>query len=452
MAQLQGFDFFALRFDADGKLQNGDAWVHFKQQAQAGGATDAIFVAHGFRNDDNDAQTLYSEFLRTFRQNMGRSELGGAFAARKFLVAGIFWPAKSFRESFGTDGGGVLSADENSAELEAARQQLEELRDESCSPEQQAKIDEAIQLLPALEGNVENQDQFVDLVLPLVDDGELDPTEGLQQIRAQAGSELLDKLRFPVILPTAAAAEDEGGVASVRDAPAAGAFDEEGRPQGFVSFFGSALGRVGQFLNLTTWYQMKNRCGVVGANGVARAVRELRQSSPAVRIHLVGHSLGGRLMASCAKSLAQPPVVQVDSLTLLQAAFSHFGFSADNRSGTPGYFREVVAKQVVKGPMVATFSFQDSVVGNAYAIASRLAGDNVRAIGDRNDPYGGMGRNGAQNLTEFAEQRLQLAGTPYRFRTRTLHCLDGSGGLITDHGDVKNENVTWAFASAVADT
>jgi hypothetical protein len=30
--------------------------------------------------------------------------------------------------------------------------------------------------------------------------------------------------------------------------------------------------------------------------------------------------------------------------------------------------------------------------------------------------------------------------------------LDGSGGLIKDHGDVTNEAVTYAFASAVART
>jgi pimeloyl-ACP methyl ester carboxylesterase len=226
----------------------------------------------------------------------------------------------------------------------------------------------------------------------------------------------------------------------------------EGGTQGVRGFFGSVAGRVGQFLNLTSWYVMKDRSGKVGENGVAPCVRELRKEHPKLRIHLVGHSLGGRLMAACANALAKPPEVKVDSLTLLQAAFSHYGLSADNLHGSPGFFRDVIAKKVVTGPMVATFSFQDTVVGKAYAISSRLAGDNTKAVGDENDQYGGIGRNGAQNLKEFASERLRDVGSAYTLKPDVVQCLDGSGGLITSHGDVRNERVTWAFASAVAAT
>lgn len=73
---------------------------------------------------------------------------------------------------------------------------------------------------------------------------------------------------------------------------------------------------------MTTWYVMKDRSGTVGATGVADAVRALHGSRPAIRIHLVGHSLGGRLMAGCAKALCDSPTLQPDSLTLLEAAFS----------------------------------------------------------------------------------------------------------------------------------
>jgi hypothetical protein len=197
---------------------------------------------------------------------------------------------------------------------------------------------------------------------------------------------------------------------------------------------------------------MKNRAGVVGENGVARAVRDLKASIPSIRIHLVGHSLGGRLVAGCAKSIAQSPMVQPDSLTLLEAAFSHFGFSANNGKGETGFFRDVIQKGVVKGPLIATFSAQDSVVGTVYAVASRLAGDNLKAVGDANDPFGGIGRNGAQKTAEAVVEKLHAAGSAYRFTLGKIVNLDGSGGLIKDHGDVTNPDVTYAFASAVADT
>ena len=98
---------------------------------------------------------------------------------------------------------------------------------------------------------------------------------------------------------------------------------------------------------------MKERSGKVGATGVAAAVRELHARCPEIRIHLVGHSLGARLMAACAKALADAPMYRPDSMMLLDAAFSHFGFSADNGRGHAGFFRTVIEKKVVKGPFVS---------------------------------------------------------------------------------------------------
>src|SRR5262249_10380494 len=170
--------------------------------------------------------------------------------------------------------------------------------------------------------------------------------------------------------------------------------------RGIGDVFGGIAGAVGQFLNLTTWYVMKDRSGTVGATGVAGAVRALHANHARVRIHLVGHSLGGRLIAGCTKALCVPPKLRPDSLMLLEGAFSHFGFRPDNGHGTPGLFRDVVAQRLVKGPFLATFSAEDGVVGKAYSIMSRLAGDSTREIGDASDEFGGIGRNGALNTPE----------------------------------------------------
>jgi hypothetical protein len=83
---------------------------------------------------------------------------------------------------------------------------------------------------------------------------------------------------------------------------------------------------------------------------------------------------------------------------------------------------------------------------------SRLAGDNTREIGDASDEFGGLGRNGPQKTTEVANGPLHAAGTPYDFEAKVINNLDGSGGLIKDHGDVTNSAITYAFASAVART
>jgi hypothetical protein len=453
MESVHGFDFFRLKLDADGKLQETQTFEELKGRADAAGATDAILIAHGFRNDENDATGLYTEFLGTFRENLSRPEFQPALGARKFVVAGIYWPSKALPESFNSAEGSVQGLDEGDAEKRAVKAQLEELKSDA-SPEQQQRIDSAIQLLDQVEDSTKAQDQFVDHVLSLLADSPPDPTEGLDEIRAKDGSELLEALRAPIRLPTVASSDDEGGAMAV-----AGTFGpgEDGGTQGIGSLFGSIFGRIGQFINLTTWYQMKNRAGVVGDRGTAKAVRDLKASRPGLKIHLVGHSLGGRLMAACAKSLAAPEL-QPDSLTLLEAAFSHYGFSPDNGRGAngkplPGFFRAVIDQQVVKGPLLSTFSAQDTSVGTVYAIASRLAGDDVQAVGDANDPFGGIGRNGAQKTHEALVDVLHAVGTPYgNLQAGKVICLDGSGGLIKNHGDVRNSLVTYAVASAIAQT
>jgi hypothetical protein len=435
MRMTEGFAFFPLTFDEDGKLENPDELDGMIARANTEPkATDVIVIAHGFRNDANDATTLYDAFLKTFAANLARKEFK-AVAARRFLVAGVYWPSKPFREAYseaaaeaaGTRGlkrssRAVKTPKAPSRSMAGAKKQLEDFKKHDANAGQRRKLDRAITLLPKLDGNLKAQDKFVELVLSLVDDSPADKTEGLQKVRRRKGSELLARL-------------GAGAPSGTR---------------GFGSFLGGIAGSVGQFLNLTTWYVMKDRSGTVGTEGVAPAVREIRKRCPGLRIHLVGHSLGGRLMASCAKALAARPLLQVDSLLLLEAAFSHFGFSADNGRGTPGFFRDVVVKEVVKGPFVSTFSAQDTVVGGPYAIMSRLASDNTREIGDATDEFGGIGRNGPLRTDEVANMPFRKPGVAYEYKPRVINNLDGSGGFIKDHADVMNEAVTYALASAIA--
>ena len=423
MRMTDGFAFFPLTFDERGALESTGEFDALIEQAKTEPpATDVIFLAHGFRNDVNDATGLYNTFLRTLRANLARPEFA-ALASRRFVVAGVYWPSKPFRETYGTDSSGTRGLHDEREAIADAKAQLEELKREDATPAQRRKLDKAIRLLPKLQGNPDAQDDFVELVLSLLNDSPLDTTEGLPQVRTRPGSEILASL---------------GGV-------------QEGT-RGIDGLFGGIAGGVGRFLNLTKWYVMKDRSGTVGAVGVAGAVRAFHAKCPEARIHLVGHSLGGRLMAGCAKALGDAPKVQVDSLMLLEAAFSHYGFSADNGRGTPGFFREVVTNHVVKGPFVSTFSAQDTVVGNAYALMSRLAGDSSREIGDASDQFGGIGRNGPLKTAEVATAPLMKPGMAYRYAPGVINNLDGSGGLIKDHGDVTNEAVTYAFASAVAHT
>ena len=366
MQTIEGFDFFPLTFDAEGKLESRQEFDALLTRAKDGPATDAVFLAHGFRNDESEATGLYSRFLQTFRAHLSRPEFQ-TVATRRFVVGGRVlafeavprdlrrqrWRHPWSPESHRGDG---RRRSVNSTISSRARRRL--------SARSSRRPPRCCRLSVATPGS---RTSLSPSCSRIVDGSQLDTTEGLPQIRKKKGSELLARLSDP---------------------PAEGT-------RGIGNLFGGIAGGVGAFLNLTKWYVMKDRSGTVGAKGVATAVRELHDKCPAVKIHLVGHSLGGRLMASCAKALGDTPMLQPDSLMLLEAAFSHYGFSADNGRGKPGFFRDVIARKVVKGPFVSTFSAQDTVVGGPYSIMSRLAGDNTREIGDASDEYGGIGRNGA---------------------------------------------------------
>jgi len=423
MQTIEGFPFVSLTFDQNGVLESRDEFSAMVERAQtAPRITDAIFLAHGFRNDVDDASRLYSTFLRTFKSHLSRPEFK-SIADRQFLAAGVYWPSKTFRETYGNENGGTRGLQNPADAMAEVKGELERLKKDDATPAQRRKLDKAITLLPKLEGSPKAQDDFVKLVWSLLDDSTPDATEGLQQVRARSGSEVLANLSQPA-----------AGTRDIGDA------------------VGGIAGAVGRFLNLTKWYVMKDRCGVVGSTGVAGAVREFHKSCPDVRIHLVGHSLGGRLMAGCAKALGETPRLQVDSLMLLEAAFSHFGFSPDNGHGVPGFFRDVIVNQVVKGPFVSTFSTEDTVVGYAYSVMSRLARDNTRGIGDASDEFGGIGRNGPLKTKEVASAPFKKPSTAYEYKPGVINNLDGSGGFIKNHGDVTNDAVTYAFASAVAQT
>ena len=450
MQTIEGFDFFHLGFDKEGKLDPAAGELEaLNTRITTAAVTDVLFIAHGFRNDENDATGLYTNFLKTFGANRSRPEFQASLGGRIFAIGGVFWPSQQYPEAVDTDpnAGHVQGIDTDATELAEARTRLLDLRDHYANTARKPALDRALALLPSLKGSPDNQDDFVRLVLSLLDDTTDDPTEGGRQVRAQSGSDLLGRFGAPVILPTDAD-DDDGGVTAVGDFAAG----TDGGVQGLGGFFGSVFGQVNQLLNFTTWYVMKDRAGTVGAVGMAEVVRAVHAAHPDVKIHLVGHSLGGRLMAACAKALSAAPLLQVDSLILLEAAFSHYGFSPDNGHGTPGFFRDVIAKKVVKGPTIATYSVQDTVVGYAYAIVSRLAGDNAKKVGDADDEFGGIGRNGTQKTAEAVQDVLHAAGVSYQFRDGVVSNLDGSGGLIKDHGDVTNDTVTYAVAAAVSRT
>ena len=210
-----------------------------------------------------------------------------------------------------------------------------------------------------------------------------------------------------------------------------------------------ALGSAFRLVNYLTFYQMKERAGVIGG-GLNQALAQVRAKFPSVPIHLVGHSFGARVVTAAA---ARGTKLDPCSLSLLQGAYSHNGLAASSQwdGEKDGYFRAVFSEKRVSGPIIATHTANDQAVGVAYPIACRLAGQNATALGDANDPFGGVGRNGV--LHTLSTERgpngplLPPSGV-YNFATgKTNNLL--ADEFIKDHGDVKNPAVANAVAQVI---
>jgi len=176
----------------------------------------------------------------------------------------------------------------------------------------------------------------------------------------------------------------------------------------------------------------------------------VRADLPNVRIHLVGHSFGCRVVTAAATGQATKPNGFVDSMTLLQAAFSHYAFSGKfDDSNKPGFFRNLITESRVAGPILITHTRADKAVGLAYAIASRVAGQIAADMGDQNDPFGGLGSNGAQKTTEAKNANLPKAGTAFAAQPAKGSITNLlADGLISSHGDVRSPSAAHAVLSA----
>ncbi len=222
--------------------------------------------------------------------------------------------------------------------------------------------------------------------------------EGARELLAMDGAELLSDV--------------EGGAAGIRHA-------------------------IDMMLNLGTYHLMKDRAGIVGRTGLARALDQIHDDYPGIRIHLAGHSFGCRAITAAASAVRKP----VASMTLFQAAFSHNSFSP------PGGFRSVVVDGKCEGPMLITHSVKDEAVGICYPIASRILRQSASSIGDANDRYGGLGRNGARHTAEASDGNLLPEGAPYAFAPGRIHNLQADD-IIQAHSDIVKPETAWALLSA----
>jgi hypothetical protein len=402
--------------------------------------TDLFAVSHGWNNDMADARELYAALFQSVHARLDAVQFE-ALAARRFAVLGIFWPSKKFADSELIPGGAASVGSVVSDEI--LRRQIGDLRGVFSAPGADDKLMKARGLIGRLDDSPAARAEFADLVRSILPRAAANDEDASDRFFHIDGDQLMRRLSQP-ILPAPPRRGSSGGASSVGGGPRGGS-------AGFELSLSGMKAAARRLLNYATYYQMKERAGTVGEAGVNQALRSVRESQPGVRIHLVGHSFGGRLVTAAISGPRNLGPIGVSTLTLLQAAYSHNGL-AERYDGThEGVFRRVVSDGMVSGPTMITCTSNDIAVGQAYPIASRIANQAASALGDKDDLYGGMGRNGAQHTPEAVETELLPVPSAYHLEAGKIYNLHGDA-FISHHGDVTGPEVAQAILAAVAVT
>ncbi|MEP6966511.1 MAG: hypothetical protein ABI906_00380 [Pseudomonadota bacterium] len=436
MADIAGSPFEWLSFDAEGGLTDAGAQGRLAALLSQE-ITDLVVMSHGWKTDQAGAWALYEPLWAHVRDAWPE---GAGRAWRGYAVAGVQWPSKTFRTDFddpappsgGIAGLGATAGGDGDLSPAAFETLLgdfvglvgpggEAVRTAARAASGGIGSDQAGALLRAIQAAIPTGSSSPDAELE-ANRGPLDP------------------------------ADPQGLFLDLMGPPAMTLAPSVGAAMGLGDAIGAVLagprGAIARALNQFTYYEMKARAGKVGEALGARVLGSLQPARP-VRLHLIGHSFGARLVTSAAASVGAAANLPLQSLTLLQAAFSHNALCASFGGGQVGAYPKVVGK--VAGPISTTHTHNDSACTIAYALASRLVRSNSEAIGDASDEFGAIGANGAINLAAAQVQAVppMTAAGAFAFTPGKVHNFNADA-CVKDHMDVTNPAVARLVAAALS--
>lgn len=423
-----GVPFYLIPFDKDGICIGPETRTALIKEARAGNFTDVILFSHGWNNDFHFAVTHYQEFINGYTEL--RKNLDYKREVRPLLI-GVIWPSTALvleserPPDFAAGAGepavavaaeGFQVIQELSAAIPAGK------RERFCKLAQRTSL------------NATESLDLADLLLPVFQSED----DELKGKRPAAAQELLDLLLAGAKQLGGPGNTGEFGFAD--DAPAAPASNGPAA----AGFLADALSSVRDSLRLATVWQMKDRAGVVGSKGVGPLLDDLLKESNA-RVHLVGHSYGGKvcLSALCFKPKSRP----VDSVLLLQPAVSGLCFTdkvpGENRPG--GYFPALDGR--LKQPILTTFSANDFPLTKVFHLALRRNSDLGEAAiaGAAPSVYAALGGFGPQGS---AAEEIKIKTPTDRYdlgaAAPRIYGLEGTAE-IPSHGGVSSAATWWAL-------
>jgi hypothetical protein len=414
---IKGLSYREIKFDASGAtLDEGG----LAEAAAAGGIDDLFVFSHGWNSGTDSARRLYNGMFGLMAGLLGTH-------IQRTAAVGVFWPSLLFPGDDPTTTPQPAAAGRDGSALATALT--------PAFPDQAANVARIGTLLDERPQDPAALEEFHQLAAGLVTTPNPGGDEDSGEEAAKTG-------------PTAAVL---GHFAAMSKTPGSAA---EGLGNPFTTLWNGAR----EVLRTLSYYEMKNRAGVVGRNGLGPLLGGLSASAGhPVRVHLMGHSFGARLVSFALSGLdgsMTGPASPVKSLVLVQGAFSHFAFARQmpidaSRSGAlAGYGNRV------DGPLAATFTSADRAVGWWYPMASALKHEDSQSASDLDYRWGGMGHDGYQQ-SGISTTKLAPPQHPYGFTAGTFYRLDSNAVIKADqspvsgaHSDIVHPEVAWAAISA----
>ncbi|MFG3518036.1 serine-threonine protein kinase [Streptomyces bobili] len=348
--------YWEVTFDADGDV-DGRQRNRLLAGVAERGVRDLIVFAHGWNSDRSGATSLYSRFFAPFPRLAPAARIG---------YVGVVWPSMRFSDEPVPDLPRSVvdgSARRPALDKDTRTALLETFPGRVTVVEQLARL---LEERPAEESALEEFGRLARLLVEAV------PPEPQALFAADTLVEGVPQ-DGPAMFagPAAAVCEEFARALAGLEVPSG--------PAGFT--VPNPWDGAHELLRQATYYAMKRRAGTVGERGLGPLVGRLARAAPAVRVHLVGHSFGGRLVSFALRGLPEG-VRAVKSVTLLQGAFSHYAFAArlphDPRAGGALQGQQ----HRIDGPLVCCHSRHDTALGTVYPLASRMAGDARGAVGE----------------------------------------------------------------------
>ncbi len=452
--EIGGLPFSTIRFDQDGDLESG-AESALLASIAASGTTDLLVMGHGWNNDQVVADHLFRGFYQAFPDLLGAHGVAG----RQVGLVGVIWPSQrwsdepipDFRPAGSVDlaGSGGGAADFAAAGSFPAPPPPDAgsaaATRSAFDAEHAADVGELLDLLKTRPDSQAGLDRARAVVRTLA--AAASATSAADGEPSASGSVLAgpDDQPNQLFEDFVAKLEEQSVVTGEQDGGAAG--------------LGGSLGRLWhgaqEVARQLTYWQMKNRAGVVGQKGLGPLLARVHARHPQLGIDLIGHSFGARAVSYALKGVPVPAAGQspvITSITLLEGAFSHFAFAGKlpfdaSRSGALAGLDNRVA-----GPVVACYSRYDQAVGVFYPLASRAADEDAAGFDAIAYRWGGMGHDGHQKGA--AEFGLNDAGTAYDFGGARLVNINAARVVKNGtppsgaHSDICHPELAWVVLSA----